>query len=272
MTVTGFEIKRLAREKLDFADDSPFWGYLNTHASRFARLVNDINALGSVKSILDVGSGAYMQSILSGFCDFELYDSPQGVDLEIDNWAVQYQDKFDLVLCTEVIEHMAADSAYLVHQCAKSLKLNGFLYMTTVNIARKLSIYSLLHGETPYSMGGLFGKRTDRHQREYAPQETADLVAAQGFDVRFSTADCYDVPQFIRQKEEWVDKRVPEIDPRLHRDTIVVLAKKIEATSSPVRTWPVFHHSVSSNAAWVAPQARQNAVLDDGYAQYFSRK
>jgi SAM-dependent methyltransferase len=262
--ISASDIHAYAKANISLPSGDHFWGYLNTHAGRFARLINDINSIGSqIDSILDVGSGSYMETILRGFCKFSIYDSPQGVDLEIDDWAAPYAGKYDLVICTEVIEHMAADSAYLVHQCARSLKSGGYLYLTTVNIARFLSLYSLAHGETPYSMGGLFGRRTDRHQREYAPRETADLVAAQGFEVRFTTADCYEVPAFLAQREAWAKSNIPELDPRLHRDTNVIIGRKIEDIPSPVRTWPVFHHSVSANKAWAEPVTKERVTLTD---------
>lgn len=263
MTITGRDIHEFALSSPEMPKDAGFKDYLETHSQRFARLFNDLRVIGSRGRILDVGSGAYMGYMLRHFCEVSEYESPQNVDLEIDNWASQFKGRFDLVICTEVIEHMSADSAYLVHQCARSLRLGGALYLTTVNIARLLSIYNICHGETPYSMGGLFGRRTDRHQREYAPRETAELVSAQGFDVRFTTADCYAKPDFVAEKEEWACKNISGLDHRLHGDTIIVHGTKTLEVPEPVRTWPIFHHSVSANKAWSSAADSQRVKMVD---------
>src|SRR5258708_16689832 len=109
----------------------------------------------------------------------------------VDNFDVQSQpwpyenSSFDGLLCCEMLEHLFADPMGLFSEINRVLKQDGFLLLTTPNLACGHAIESLLKGESPYVYGKFEkgGAATDRHNREYTPEEVLRLAQAAGFEV-----------------------------------------------------------------------------------------
>jgi 2-polyprenyl-3-methyl-5-hydroxy-6-metoxy-1,4-benzoquinol methylase len=221
--------------------------YLKTHAKRFADLVNVLTALGvSEKKVLDVAGNDISRQILKRYIKVD-YMSTLRSDVEIDPWAeVVGENMYDFVLCTEVIEHMNADPAHLLNQINKTLKLGSYLVLSTVNIASYVGIYNQVVGHAPYVMGGLFGRRGDRHHREYAPKELTYLIAANGFECQTVTRQYYDDTPHKLIAKAWIMKTIPKIDIDDYNDTILVIAKKV-AEEPLYKLYPVYHKSVATN-------------------------
>jgi len=149
-----------------------------------AQSLNQISESGNFKNILEVAGNRFSAACLLKFLEPEsLKQTPKGFDIEIDDWSsLEFSDsKFDLVVLTEVIEHLSADPAKVIFEANKALKMDGELFISTPNIGSATGLYNLAHGHSPYHWGGLTGERGDRHQREYAKSELEFLVAAQGF-------------------------------------------------------------------------------------------
>jgi GT2 family glycosyltransferase/SAM-dependent methyltransferase/glycosyltransferase involved in cell wall biosynthesis len=118
----------------------------------------------------------------------------------VDNFDVQsrpwpYEDaSFDGVLCCEMLEHLFADPVGLFSEINRVLKQDGFLLLTTPNLACGHAVESLLKGESPYVYGKFEkeGRATDRHNREYTPEEVERLARAAGFEIIvFRTRDSW---------------------------------------------------------------------------------
>jgi hypothetical protein len=85
---------------------------------------------------------------------------------------------FDLVIFTEVLEHLSRDPMHPI------TRTDGWLLLTTPNSVCLGSVLKAVRGDHPYNWSpySAAGNR-DRHNREYTPGEVIDLVSAAGYEV-----------------------------------------------------------------------------------------
>ena len=91
-------------------------------------------------------------------------------------------DTFDVVLCCEVIEHLTNDPMKALLNFKTMLKDNGYLILSTPNVARLENVAKLIAGINiydPYSGYGPYG----RHNREYNKDELYRLLSLLGFKI-----------------------------------------------------------------------------------------
>lgn len=97
----------------------------------------------------------------------------------------------DLVIFTEVLEHLLINPLNVAREAARILRPGGHLLMTTPNVTSFASVGRVIEGLNPasfssYSPYGPYG----RHNREYTPAEVEALAQAAGFNtVALSTFD-----------------------------------------------------------------------------------
>lgn len=92
---------------------------------------------------------------------------------------------FHLVLCCEVLEHLARDPMAMLAESNRVVADDGWLLLTTPNVARAASVGAIRLGRSPYvwsqySQYGVYG----RHNHEFAAPEIKELFEAAGFAVR----------------------------------------------------------------------------------------
>jgi len=90
-------------------------------------------------------------------------------------------NKFDLVIFAEIIEHLTNDPCMVLREIKRVLKTNGSLILTTPNVARLENITRLINGTNiydPYSGYGPYG----RHNREYNRHELDQLLRFEGYE------------------------------------------------------------------------------------------
>jgi SAM-dependent methyltransferase len=137
-------------------------------------------------------------------------------------------DRFDLVLCCEILEHLPVDPTQMLFEIHRVLKPEGKLLLTTPNALAYQNLWRLATGHNiydQYSGYGVYG----RHNREYAPAELLRLLQACNYDIiEIWLEDIYGHPPLTR-----LLKRV-----RKHwRDNIFVLA---QAKGEPRYGYPGF--------------------------------
>lgn len=185
--------------------------------------------------LLEIGASPYFASLLlRRFTGYELFflnffhDMPdkkgvqmmangkgerisfpyENVNIEVE--PLPYPDNhFDVVLLCEVLEHFTNDTFKVLLNIKRVLKPDGYLVLTTPNVARLENVALLLSGQNifhPYSGYGPYG----RHNREYNFHELYHLLKHVGFtveerftsDIHENRAHIYfDLSQFIHLVE-----------------------------------------------------------------------
>lgn len=90
---------------------------------------------------------------------------------------------FEGVFCCEVLEHLTTNPTAMLAEIHRVLKPNGWLMLTTPNVARLSNILGLLHGRNIYDPYELVFGPTWRHNREYTAAEVSNLLRANGFRI-----------------------------------------------------------------------------------------
>lgn len=110
-------------------------------------------------------------------------------------------ESFDVVLCCELIEHLAEDPMHMMAEINRVLKWDGRVIITTPNIVSGHSVQAILRGRSPYVFGhynreNFYYGLGDRHNREYAPEEVKIVLESSGFEVlELSTRDSWSTSQ-----------------------------------------------------------------------------
>jgi 2-polyprenyl-3-methyl-5-hydroxy-6-metoxy-1,4-benzoquinol methylase len=91
-------------------------------------------------------------------------------------------EAFDLVIFTEVLEHIAiTDPCAVLQEIRRVLRPGGRMLLSTPNVANLSNVAALIQGENVFWPPELFYGSVDRHNREYAPRELLQLVERAGF-------------------------------------------------------------------------------------------
>jgi SAM-dependent methyltransferase len=196
-------------------------GYLKPHMRRFNETVEMLRMVAQPKMrVVDVGSYGSLVPALKDLlglndititqpCDGNpslsedsyLLDAQKGAaySFHVDRFDVEgtfpYSDQtFDLVLFTEVLEHLAYDPVHTLRELNRITRDGGWLLLSTPNCASAKSLLKVLVGRNPNFYPAYSKERSrDRHNREYAPSEVKELLKLTGYDVRvFRTMDVYD--------------------------------------------------------------------------------
>lgn len=182
-------------------------GYLEDAFFRFCYTFSVLPDIDRPYEVLEIGANPYFMTLLmlkyTGYqiecsncfsdTDTSFYRSRQVlvktdgkesipvdyINLNIEkNW---YRQGLDVVCFCEVIEHMTESPVRALLNINKMLKVNGYLVMSTPNLARLENVARLMAGVNiydPYSGHGKYG----RHNREYTKHELAQLLALCGFE------------------------------------------------------------------------------------------
>ncbi|MFN0111475.1 MAG: methyltransferase domain-containing protein [Blastocatellia bacterium] len=249
---------------LSFIDDPKELHYVGQHMRRFVSTLQRIPpAQKSSDRLLELGSLSHIAPAIkkySGYnevhcADFwpseqkSLFEAvtqrdagnrhPETHTFELRNFNVErdqfpYPDNhFHVALCCELIEHLQSDPMHMLWECNRVLETDGWLLLTTPNIASCRAIEGLLVGCAPYLLAQYNVRETvDQHNREYAPYEIGVALAAAGFEIiELETEDVWS-----RSNPAILDllKQV-HIGTELRGDNIFALAKK---TGAPVERYP----------------------------------
>lgn len=116
-----------------------------------------------------------------------------GLNLEkvdLDKWAEVKNGDYELVLFTEVFEHLRGDLLTVCHNIYDMLKPGGILYLTTPNIRSVMGIYKLIFKKVSYSLSNDLYHEWNKletlghmgHVREYTLHEVTTLFTTVGFE------------------------------------------------------------------------------------------
>jgi SAM-dependent methyltransferase len=183
--------------------------YFTNHIKRYIETLNILGKGDPQMKLLDIGVSEMFMILLQKCTRYRLYGGHYkedrskntvrlknneygdiveyksvGFDAEKDKFPFE-DNFFDVVLFCEVLEHLTCDPMFAISEINRILKHGGRIIVTTPNIIRLEALYKVLMGYSPYfyatypKSGG-----TDRHNREYAPNEVALLLEKGGFEIQ----------------------------------------------------------------------------------------
>ncbi|MEK6798825.1 MAG: methyltransferase domain-containing protein [Planctomycetota bacterium] len=139
-------------------------------------------------------------------------------------------ESFDVVLCLEVLEHLAIDPMAMIAEVNRVLKLGGRFILTTPNAVRVSNVVNMILGEHPYGWSAYNGHDGNRHNREYTPGEVGRLLEAGGFNPAevstFGTKSRGPGRDLLRKMCEWALLPVRRCPRSWRRDVILAGGRK----------------------------------------------
>ena len=158
--------------------------YIQDHSPIAGKTILDVGCGGGILSEALAQAGASVTGIdVSEEVIFAAKRHMQSSDLEIDyvcstaeQFAENLQDKFDLVTCMELLEHVP-DPPALIEACASMLKPAGFLYMSTLNRTPKSWALGVVAAE--YILN-LLPRGTHQHRNFIRPSELFEWCQSAG--------------------------------------------------------------------------------------------
>lgn len=193
-------------EKADTSGAESRHRYLEMHERRFAEILRICQAVvpdGSAR-VLDVGRSELTARLATFYQDVHTL----GLDPHIDDGGhretrdlkgiphitfdllnaatvADWPDcgSFDLIVFSEVIEHLHVAPAYVLAFLGSLLSPRGVLICTTPNATGIVKRIRLLSGRNPYEQLRLYS-RNPGHIREYTKEELIGIAAAVGLDCK----------------------------------------------------------------------------------------
>jgi SAM-dependent methyltransferase len=245
--------------------------YLKVHMRRFVETTSLLkNVVHADMRVIDVGSYGSLVPVLKDLLGVRRItitgprqpDRPQSEEstlsnsryghrypLRVDRFDLEgpfpYENEtFDLVIFTEVLEHIPRDPAHVLSEINRITKSEGWLLLSTPNCASAQSFLNILRGKNP-NIYPIYTKQPsyDRHNREYVPWEIGELLRACGYQMtHLKTVDVYNpltLATLTVKTALWLGSLLSlnRIRPCHRGDTIFALAKKV---SIPIERYPAF--------------------------------
>lgn len=233
--------------------------YATLHVDRIIKTVQMIPRLEGPVRVLELGANPYYMTLLvkkylgyhvtpanffgdyrqaaGGHDDITIrsarYGETHHFSFEIFNVEADpypYDDgEFDIVLCCEMLEHLVRDPSHLMAESHRVLKPNGYLVMTTPNVACLENIVKLVRGHNlyhPYFGFGVYG----RHNREYTAAELGELFRMHHFETTVVAADAY--------RHDWPYRWATRFGPlRGRKDNLFVIGRSRGARTRRYPAW-----------------------------------
>lgn len=160
--------------------------YLN-HVQRYALSLTFLPDVGG--HVVDLGTGpGLFAELVREFRPYQLEAVNFEFNLEKDS-APYRDEEFDGVLLMEVLEHFAVDPMFALAEVNRILKHDGFLFLSTPNLASWRALHAAINYRSPYLFGIFMANQsTDRHNREYTVEEVHQLLVAAGFRIEWIKA------------------------------------------------------------------------------------
>jgi len=194
--------------------------YVECHVDRFLATLAYLRPVARGAQVLELGAAPFAMSLLAMkhlglaltpanfFGDYRERTAPsdevtlrsarfaeehvfryQLFNLELDPFPYP-AGSFDVVLCCEILEHLARDPSAMLGEIHRVLRDGGRLVLTTPNAKRLHNVYLALRGHNfygPYSAFGVYG----RHNREYTKWELHEILQAHNFRAQVDTEHAY---------------------------------------------------------------------------------
>jgi hypothetical protein len=131
-------------------------------------------------------------------------------DLQAPGIVIDRHGPFDLVVFTEVLEHLTRHPVEILQFLLKRLTLRGFLYLTTPNAFARGKLHLIGQRRNPQQVFPPGNDNWDAHyhSREYSMSELVEFVkAARGRVRALHFSSCWDAPDAARHLAQYPDQR-----------------------------------------------------------------
>lgn len=195
--------------------------YTKVHFRRIARTLEVLLGLNPTGRLLEVGTNEIIPIALQklvpdlrvevthfdhsypvehrmtvNFSDQSRKVNAYSVDIETEPIPCS-SDKFDFILCGEVIEHLEVDPMYMLHSFNRVLKTGGILLLTTPNINSSKNLWKMLRNKDPYFyLNYQKGAFLYRHNYEYSMSTLKEVLVCSGFKGKMWSEYSFEDPVF----------------------------------------------------------------------------
>jgi SAM-dependent methyltransferase len=234
LDVDGFPVKKFAdifERVKSRSDNERFQEYCRLHEHRFRELFGIVGQLCSKRQrVLEVSTSP-VSSELAETLDLHyvsadhpsLYPEYNGaenpvlksklhisVDMNYDDLCEKVSkiddEKFDLVIYCEIIEHLMISPYDQIHKLKECLRPGGYLFISTPNFFSHERLKRMRERRHPLDLlppGESFIDGA-HHVREYTMSDLFEVVTKNGMDVfHYSWSKCWDM---VPEIESWVDR------------------------------------------------------------------
>jgi len=183
--------------------EGPFHNY---HKERIRALLHRIPQGTTSDQVLDIGSSDTMVQLLDHYSNYKSiyalthpqyslsYIKPNvhNIRADLDETQIPTDEKFETIICTEMLEHCAKDPMNIFAEANRLLSPTGIFILSVPNICSLASIHAMLAGRHPQLTASYDTNSTNRHNREYTPKEILTLFTGSGFQlIELTTIDCW---------------------------------------------------------------------------------
>lgn len=200
--------------------------YLKLHANRLAYAINaiaDYQSHNPIKRLLDIGPHFLTRCIHEFFPAMDVstlgwkletimpaHLCKEHIQFDLNDCGscdiVSTQAPFDLIVCSEIIEHLYTSPATVLTSLKTLLAPRGAIFIQTPNAATLSARLALLRGRNPYHL--IREQRINPgHFREYTRDELVTYARATGFTVRKAEYCSYWVHPVAPVR--WIENSIP---------------------------------------------------------------
>ena len=235
--------------------------YIRNQSGRIALSFNLIrNSLNKDSAVLDLGIAPYFFAhLIKSQYNCKIYGiglSASGAEemeenfgfptyycnIEIDKFPFE-DSTFDIVVCTEVLEHLVMNPSHTLSEIHRVLKSRGILLISTPNAVSLTNRFALLFGRNifaKYSLDHIYG----RHNRLFTRRELKKLLKDSNYEIE-KCIMFTDTTPFKKRIAKLFALVGSLVSPNL-RDKIIILARKFGETKMAFPE-SVYRHSLKTD-------------------------
>lgn len=215
--------------------------YVDVH---FDRLLHTINVLQDTvppgAALIDYSAAGFFSHAVRQLLGDVSQTSVTGVNFELDDYVPRFgENRYDMCVNTEVLEHLLFNPAHMVHSINRMLRPGGLLFLTTPNAISMANALKLIGGHAPALWNQFKPAHPyyERHNREWSPFEVARLLQEHGFEiVQNYTLDSYASTREALASQPRQVQQLKGLFAHEHfGDTLCVLARKVRHQTDPVQ-------------------------------------